>query len=39
MLNHFHLVLETPRANLVASMKWVLVTWADVARRLYEAKS
>jgi REP element-mobilizing transposase RayT len=37
--NHFHLVLETPRANLVAGMKWLLGAWADVARRLYEAKS
>jgi len=24
MRNHFHLVLETPRANLVAGMKWLL---------------
>jgi REP element-mobilizing transposase RayT len=24
MPNHFHLVLETPRANLVAGMKWLL---------------
>jgi len=31
----FHLVLETPRANLVPRMKWVLGTWANVARRLY----
>lgn len=23
MRNHFHLVVETPRANLVAGMKWV----------------
>src|SRR6266853_2181266 len=37
--NLFHLVLETPRTNLVADMKWVLGTWANVARRLYEAKS
>src|SRR5947199_9405749 len=24
MSNHFHLVAETPRANLVAGMKWLL---------------
>jgi putative transposase len=24
MSNHFHLVLETPQANLVAGMKWLL---------------
>jgi REP element-mobilizing transposase RayT len=36
--NHFHLVLETPRANLFAGMKWALGTWANLARRLYEAK-
>jgi len=34
---HTLLVLETPRANLVAGMKWLLGTWANVARRLYEA--
>ena len=27
MPNHFHLVLETPRANLVAGMKWFLGTY------------
>ncbi len=27
MRNHFHLVLETPRANLVAGMKWFLGTY------------
>ena len=26
MSNHFHLVIETPRANLVAGMKWLLGT-------------
>jgi putative transposase len=26
MPNHFHLVVETPRANLVAGMKWLLDT-------------
>jgi putative transposase len=24
MSNHFHLVVETPRANLVSGMKWLL---------------
>ncbi len=27
MSNHFHLVVETPRANLVAGMKWLLGTY------------
>src|SRR2546423_1383702 len=27
MDNHFHLVVETPRANLVAGMKWLLGTY------------
>src|SRR6266516_3197535 len=27
MRNHFHLVLETPRANLVAGMQWFLSTY------------
>jgi REP element-mobilizing transposase RayT len=27
MPNHFHLVVETPRANLVAGMKWFLGTY------------
>jgi REP element-mobilizing transposase RayT len=29
MSNHFHLVLETPRANLVAGMKWFLGTYTS----------
>ena len=28
MGNHFHLVVETPRANLVAGMRWFLGTYA-----------
>src|SRR2546427_10998332 len=36
--SHFHLVLETPRASLLAGMKWRLVTWAKRARRVYEGK-
>ncbi len=27
MTNHFHLVVETPNANLVAGMKWFLGTY------------
>ena len=27
MTNHFHLVMETPRANLVDGMKWLLGTY------------
>ena len=27
MSNHFHLVLETPNANLVAGMRWLLSTY------------
>ena len=27
MPNHFHLVVETPQANLVAGMKWLLGTY------------
>jgi putative transposase len=27
MANHFHLVIETPRANLVEGMKWLLSTY------------
>lgn len=29
MSNHFHLVLETPRANLATGMKWLLGTCID----------
>src|SRR6266566_4072671 len=29
MSNHFHLVAETPRANLVAGMKWFLGTYTS----------
>ena len=27
MRNHFHLVVETPNANLVAGMRWLLSTY------------
>ena len=29
MPNHFHFVLETPKANLVAGMKWLLGTYSN----------
>ncbi len=29
MLNHFHLVVETPRGDLVAGMKWLLGTYTS----------
>ena len=29
MPNHFHLVIETPQANLVAGMKWLLSTFTN----------
>ena len=29
MRNHFHLVVETPQANLVAGMKWFLGTYTS----------
>jgi REP element-mobilizing transposase RayT len=29
MVNHFHLVVETPEANLVAGMKWFLGTYTS----------
>ena len=37
MSNHFHLVVETPDANLVAEMRWLLSTyWMRVDRVLGE---
>ena len=29
MSNHFHLVVETPQANLVAGMRWLLSTYTN----------
>ena len=29
MLNHFHLVIETPRGNLVPGMKWLMGTYTS----------
>ncbi len=36
MLNHFHLVLETPQANLVAGMKWFLGTYTSRFNRRHK---
>ncbi|MBU6402843.1 MAG: transposase [Verrucomicrobia bacterium] len=33
MPNHFHLVIETPRPNLVAGMKWFLGTYCSASRK------
>src|SRR5438270_8024873 len=36
MGNHFHLVLETPQANLVAGMKWLLSTYTSRFNRRHK---
>jgi REP-associated tyrosine transposase len=36
MRNHFHLVLETPQANLVAGMKWFLGTYSSRFNRRHK---
>ncbi len=36
MNNHFHLVLETPQANLVAGMKWFLGTYTSRYNRRHK---
>ena len=36
MLNHFHLVVETPKANLVAGMKWFLGTYTGRFNRRHK---
>src|ERR1041384_4386294 len=36
MANHFHLVLETPQANLVAGMKWFLGTFTSRFNRRHK---
>ena len=36
MSNHFHLVLETPNANLVAGMKWLLGTYTGRFNRRHK---
>jgi REP element-mobilizing transposase RayT len=36
MGNHFHLVVETPRGNLVAGMKWFLGTYTGRFNRRHK---
>lgn len=36
MTNHFHFVLETPQANLVAGMKWLLGTYTGRFNRRHK---
>ncbi|XOV72394.1 MAG: transposase [Verrucomicrobiota bacterium] len=36
MSNHFHLCLETPQANLVAGMKWLLGTYSSRFNRRHK---
>jgi putative transposase len=36
MSNHFHLVVETPRADLVAGMKWLLGTYTSRYNRRHK---
>jgi REP element-mobilizing transposase RayT len=36
MTNHFHLVVETPKANLVAGMKWFLGTYTGRFNRRHK---
>src|SRR6516164_141086 len=36
MPNHFHLVVETPRGNLVAGMKWLLGTYTGRFNRRHK---
>ena len=36
MGNHFHLVIETPQANLVAGMKWLLATYTGRFNRRHQ---
>ncbi|MBU6410985.1 MAG: transposase [Verrucomicrobiota bacterium] len=36
MPNHFHLVMETPRANLVSGMKWFLGTYTSRFNRRHK---
>jgi REP element-mobilizing transposase RayT len=36
MLNHFHLVVETPKPNLVAGMKWFLGTYTSRFNRRHK---
>ena len=34
MTNHYHLLLETPRGNLSAGMKWLQATFTQKANRV-----
>lgn len=36
--NHFHVVVETPRGNLVAGMKWFLGTWRQLVGHLFSGR-
>jgi len=36
MSNHFHLVVETPKANLVDGMKWLLGTYTSRFNRRHK---
>jgi REP element-mobilizing transposase RayT len=36
MSNHFHLVVETPKINLVAGMKWFLGTYTGRFNRRHK---
>ena len=36
MGNHFHLVMETPQANLVAGMKWLMGTYTQRFNRRHK---
>src|SRR5213083_1201692 len=36
MANHFHLVMETPKANLVGGMKWLLGTYTGRFNRRHK---
>src|SRR5215472_14205720 len=36
MSNHFHLVVETPKANLVEGMKWLLGTYTGRYNRRHK---
>jgi len=36
MGNHFHLLLDTPLANLVAGMKWLLGTYTSRFNRRHK---
>src|ERR1043166_8203158 len=39
MRNHFHLVVETPRANLSAGMQWLLGSYTQQFNRCHRLRS